>query len=44
MSQLKKEEPMELLHEPIFVFHVGERSYFLLNISNILVFRTNDLV
>ena len=42
--QLRKEGPKELLHQPISDFHVDERSYFFPKISNILVFRTDNVM
>ena len=42
--ELRKTGPKELMHEPISVFHVDERSYLLPKISNIIVFGTVNRV
>ena len=42
--QFKKEGPKELLYEPVSVFHLEERSFFLPNISNFFVFGTDNPV
>ena len=44
LSQLRKEGLKELLNKPIFAVNVDERSYFLPNTSNILVFGTDNSV
>ena len=44
ISQLRKKGLKELLHEPISIFHVNERPYFLPNISTSLLFGTDNQV